>query len=55
MYLHTQIASPAIHWNLYNLGDLVLLLVQLELNEQFGEHIVDSIKGEIGVTKLMLE
>ena len=38
----------------HNLGDLVLFLMQLELNQKFCEHIVDSIKGDVGVKKLML-
>ena len=49
-----QTASPAIHWNLSHLGDLVLLLVQLELYEEFSEHIVDSVEGDVRVTKLVL-
>ena len=38
----------------HNLGDLVLLLVQLELYEEISEHIVDSVEIDVRVTKLML-
>ena len=39
----------------HNLGDLILLLVQLELNEELGKHSVDPVQGDVGLTELMLE
>ena len=38
----------------HNLSDLILLLVQLELDEEFRKHDVDSVQGDVGLTELML-
>ena len=38
----------------HNLGDLILLLIQFELNQEFCEHVVDSVEGDVRISKLML-
>ena len=38
----------------HGLGSLVLLLMQLELNEEFCKHGVDPIQSDIGLTQWML-
>ena len=38
----------------HSLGDLILLLVQLELNEELRKHSVDPTQGDVGLMELML-
>ena len=38
----------------HNLGNLVLLLMQLQFNEEFCKHSVDPIQRYVGLTQLML-